>query len=72
MFEGADRSTEQMSVRLAAQYVCEHCGNDRRSGPFSFLGRKVVIGCCRASVAERAGVSADQVRVTQSFLSDGE
>lgn len=75
MFEGADRHLvalmpQPSRVSIEAQYICTHCGLDKRKGPFSFMARKLIVGCCRASVAERAGVLPDQVNVCQSFLSD--
>lgn len=75
MFEGADRRLQALMPQLPrasveAQYVCNHCGDDKRKGPFSFMARKLIVGCCRASVAERAGVPAEQVNACQSFITD--
>lgn len=74
MFEGADRRVALMpqapQALVESQYVCAHCGLDKRKGPFSYMARKLIVGCCRASVAERAGVTPDQVNVCRSFLSD--
>ncbi len=74
MFEGADRRIALMPqtplVVVETQYVCVHCGCDKRRGPFSYMARKLIVGCCRLSVAERAGVLPDQVHVCQSFISD--
>lgn len=72
MFEGADRpmAVLTMTTLVDDQYVCARCGGDKRKGPFSYMGRQWIVGCCRASVAEKAGVSPEQVNVCQSFISD--
>lgn len=75
MFEGADRRLQALMPQLPVatiepQYVCAHCGGDKRKGPFSFMARKLIVGCCRASVAERAGVTPTEVNACQSFISD--
>ena len=71
MFEDTNRSMKSLQVsRIDPQYVCVHCGGDRRKGPFTFDGRKRVVGCCRVAVAEKAGVAPADVNVCQSFISD--
>lgn len=68
MFEGADRriAEQLLRPRLAMAYTCAYCGNDKRTGPFIFLGRKRIVGCCRVSVAERSGVSPGQVQISHA------